>query len=87
MRYRASTNQIVAIEVDGYLSIDGGDVSYIDQNGVFRHVPDNNTYAVDLSKSWTDVTIVFNAIVKAAPVLCFNYLWVDQSKNVIYSFG
>ena len=48
---------------------------------------DNDTYAIDLSVSWFNETVVLNTITKTAPVLKQECLWVNDYGSTVYSYG
>jgi Kelch motif len=48
---------------------------------------DNNTYSIDLSTSWTNLTVTLNQIPKTAPVLNYVALWADSTNSSFYAWG
>ena len=49
--------------------------------------PANETYSIDLSISWTNQTVTFNQIPKAAPVLNYVALWADSTNSSFYAWA
>ena len=47
---------------------------------------EHNTLAIDLSKSWSNTTVVLNPIEKIAPVLNSEVLWQDVTNNSFYAY-
>ena len=47
----------------------------------------NNTYSIDLTKSWTNTSVVLNQITKTAPFLSGQVLWADEERATFYSWG
>lgn len=70
-----------------FLYIDGGEITFHDAAGIYRSLPDNNTYSIDLTKSWTNDSVDFNLIVKSAPVMNNAALWADRPNQKLYAFG
>lgn len=54
---------------------------------VTNDMPENVTYSVDLSTSWTNQTIRFNRIPKTAPVLNYVALWADSTNSSFYAWA
>ena len=47
---------------------------------------DSYTHSIDLSHSWTNVSVEISQIPKGAPLLDYGALWTDQSQDTIYAY-
>lgn len=69
-----------------FIYIDGGEVAFY-QSGEQTHLPEGNTYSIDITKDWDNSTVVFNTIQKTAPLLNTVSLWPDRVNHQMYAFG
>ncbi|MCJ1239231.1 hypothetical protein MMC14_007225 [Varicellaria rhodocarpa] len=68
-----------------WIYIDGGETSY--NFGI--STPTNITFAIDLSKNWTNSTLDLITTVRPSDALALNYqsLWWSKQNNIVYCFG
>jgi len=81
----------LATIIKGFLYIDGGEISQLDDgkkpptkqpsNGI------NSTLSIDLSKSWLPNAVAINSIPKLAPILSGQGVWPDPHADAFFVWG
>ncbi|KAK5660116.1 hypothetical protein OQA88_13585 [Cercophora sp. LCS_1] len=82
---RAWHSWTLAAVLNGRLYIDGGEFSYSDGDSVVYQYSDN-LISIDLSKDWTNDTVILGSISKpGVPNLKNGGLWVDREGGKLYT--
>ncbi|KAK0635505.1 hypothetical protein B0T17DRAFT_46228 [Bombardia bombarda] len=72
---------------DGWVYVDGGDFSYLHNNGSVVYQYSDTLIAIDLSKDWTNGSVLLHSNSKpsGAPSLESGGIWVDDKGGVLYT--
>ncbi|KAI1122143.1 hypothetical protein F5Y10DRAFT_81448 [Nemania abortiva] len=73
-----------------YVYIDGGQITERVNNSAPADSPAydvNTTWSIDLTEKWTNETVQFRSIPKAAPLLNKQTHWTDPSTSSFYTWG
>lgn len=61
--------------------------AYISLECLLLMSTDFNTYSIDLSSSWTNKSVMLNAIPKIAPSLNLGALWLGEARSSFYAYN
>lgn len=70
-----------------WVYIDGGQFSFLDDHGQTVYQLSSTLLAIDLSRNWTNATVVIQSIPKPSGLPSLNYpsLWYHESEDLLYT--
>ncbi|KAK8017571.1 hypothetical protein PG993_013897, partial [Apiospora rasikravindrae] len=76
--------------LDGYVYIDGGEVSQLIDGEVDKKHPSylvNTTLSLSLASSWTNASVILRSIPKSAPRQNVPITWINAPRSSFYEWG